>query len=89
MDRPGNGRSSSPLAAEMTQHTRSPEAGGIRAGRLTDKEIEAECRHLARETYKKTRIGRSYMPDPDSDEGQRKIDRLYDIIVSHVRSRSQ
>lgn len=41
---------------------------------------EAELRKLARDTYIKTRTGRGHMPHPDSDEGQRKIDRLFDII---------
>lgn len=42
-------------------------------------EQETEMRALARETYKKVCVGRPHMPHPDSDEGQRKIDRLYDI----------
>lgn len=48
-------------------------------------EQESDFRKLARETYNKTRIGRPHMPDPDSDEGQRKIDRLFDIIVKSFR----
>ena len=40
----------------------------------------AELHKLARETYIKIRIGRPHMPDPDSHEGQRKIDRLFDIM---------
>lgn len=48
------------------------------------KEQEADLRALARETYKKACIGRPHMPHPDSDEGQRKIDRLYDIARKHL-----
>lgn len=43
-------------------------------------EQTTELRAIARETYKNTMIGRPHMPDPDSDEGQRKIDRLFDIL---------
>lgn len=45
-------------------------------------EQDAELRRIARETYNKVCIGRPHMPHPDSDEGQRKIDRLYDICRS-------
>lgn len=45
---------------------------------------EAELRVIARETYKKACIGRPHMPHPDSDEGQRKIDRLFDIVRSKM-----
>jgi len=41
---------------------------------------DRELRELARGTYKKVCIGRPHMPHPDSDEGRRKIDRLYDIL---------
>lgn len=50
-----------------------------------EQEKEAELRAIARETYKTTMIGRPHMPDPDSDEGQRKIDRLFDIISKPFR----
>lgn len=43
-----------------------------------------ELRKIARETYVKTRIGRPHMPRPDSVEGQRKIDRLFDIIAKSL-----
>jgi hypothetical protein len=46
---------------------------------------EAQLRQIAREEYAKVRIGRPHMPDPDSDEGQRKIDRLFDIIAEPIR----
>lgn len=46
---------------------------------------ESELRTIARETYIKTRIGLPHMPDPDTDEGQRKIDRLFDIIATPFR----
>ena len=45
-------------------------------------EQDAEMHLIARETYERCRIGRPHMPHPDSDEGQRKIDRLYDIMRS-------
>lgn len=48
-------------------------------------EQETELRALARDTYTKTMIGRRHMPDPDSDEGQRKIDRLYDILAKALK----
>lgn len=41
---------------------------------------ETEIRALARDSYNKLRIDRPHMPHPDSDEGQRKIDRLFDIM---------
>lgn len=44
-------------------------------------ELQTELRQMARDTYKKVRLGKPHMPDPDSDEGQRKIDRLFDIIA--------
>lgn len=46
---------------------------------------EVELRTLARETYIKTRINRSHMPDPDTDDGQRRIDRLFDIMAQAFR----
>jgi hypothetical protein len=46
---------------------------------------ESELRQIAREEYIKVSIGRSHMPDPDSDEGQRKIDRLFDVIAEPFR----
>lgn len=49
-------------------------------------DVESELRTIARETYNKTRMGRPHMPDPDTDEGQRKIDRLFDIIAKPFRS---
>lgn len=45
------------------------------------KDQETELHKIARETYVKTRIGRPHMPSPDSVEGQRKIDRLFDIFA--------
>jgi hypothetical protein len=48
-------------------------------------EQEAELRTIARDTYKKARIRRPHLPDPDSDEGQRKIERLFDITAKHLR----
>lgn len=48
-------------------------------------DLETELRELARDTYKKARIGRPHMPDPDTDEGQRKIDRVFDIIAKPFR----
>lgn len=42
----------------------------------------AELRSLARETYIKTRINRPHMPGPDTDDGQRRIDRLFDIFMA-------
>lgn len=50
-----------------------------------DTETETELRELARETYKKVCIGRPHMPHPDTDEGQRKIDRLFDIVAKPFR----
>lgn len=46
---------------------------------------ELELRGIAREQYAKVRVGRPHMPHPDSDEGQRKIDRLFDIIAKPFR----
>jgi hypothetical protein len=43
-------------------------------------EQNAELHLIARETYDRVRIGRPHMPLADSDEGQRKIDRLYAIM---------
>ena len=45
-------------------------------------EQAAELRALARETYTKTRINRPHMPGPNTDDGQRRIDRLFDIMAS-------
>lgn len=45
------------------------------------KEQETELHKIARETYVKARIGRPHMPTPDSVDGQRKIDRLFDILA--------
>lgn len=50
-----------------------------------DQNLTRELRQIARDTYKKARINRPHMPDPDSDEGQRKIDRLFDIIAQPFR----
>lgn len=47
---------------------------------------ETELRGIAREEYTKVRVGRPHMPHPDSDEGQRKIDRLFDIIAEPFRA---
>jgi hypothetical protein len=47
---------------------------------------EAELHQIAREEYVKVCVGRPHMPDPDSDEGQRKIDRLFDIISEPIRN---
>jgi hypothetical protein len=46
---------------------------------------ENELRTIARESYVKLRINRGHMPDPDSDDGQRRIDRLFDIIAEPFR----
>lgn len=43
-------------------------------------------RALALETYRKAMIGRPHMPDPGTPEGQRKIDRLEDIMRRHVEA---
>jgi hypothetical protein len=50
-------------------------------------EQDTELRSIARDTYKKVCIGRPHMPHPDSDEGQRKIERLYDIARRAVSGR--
>jgi hypothetical protein len=44
------------------------------------KTTEAEVRLLARVSYCKLRETRPHMPHPDYSEGQRKIDRLFDIL---------
>lgn len=49
-------------------------------------EQDAEMHLLARETYERVRIGRPHMPLADTDEGQRKIDRLYDIMRAAIAS---
>lgn len=51
-------------------------------------EQDEEMHLIARETYERVRIGRPHMPHPDTDEGQRKIDRLYDIMRAALRERS-
>lgn len=43
-------------------------------------EQHAALRSLARESYGKMRMSNPYLPHADSDEGQRKIDRLYGIL---------
>lgn len=43
-------------------------------------EQDTELHTLARETYDRVRLARPHMPHPDTGEGQRKIDRLYDIM---------
>lgn len=50
-----------------------------------DAETEAELRDLALTEYRKICIGRPHMPPPDHPEGQRKIDRLFDIISRPFR----
>jgi hypothetical protein len=48
-------------------------------------EQKTELRTIARDTYIKTRINRPHMPDPDTDDGQRRIDRLFDIMAGAMR----
>lgn len=52
-------------------------------------EQNAELHLLARETYDRVRIGRPHMPAADSDEGQRKIDRLYSIMRAALSTSNQ
>ncbi len=48
--------------------------------------IEGELREMARDAYNRTRIGHPDMPHPDSEDGQRKIERLFDIISKPFRN---
>lgn len=52
-------------------------------------EQDAEMHLLARETYERLRIGRPHLPLADADEGQRKIDRLYDIMRAAMVAEQQ
>lgn len=62
---------------------------------LTDDELEveltkdtlAEVRKLARETYNKTRAAHPHMPHPDTEAGQMKLERLFDILAKPFRNR--
>lgn len=50
-------------------------------------EQETELRKIARETYSKTRAAHPRMPDPDTEAGQMKLERLFDIIAKPFRNR--
>ena len=51
--------------------------------------IDSELRQLARDAYCLTRRSHPHMPAPDSAEGQRKIDRLFDIISQPFKEPSR
>jgi hypothetical protein len=55
---------------------------------MTPKQAD-ELHQIARAEYIKVCVGRPHMPDPDSDEGQRKIDRLFDILCIPFKDQPQ